>query len=87
MNSPHRCSVCADAADHAIVRALNGNDADLELVCSQERITAAVDLIPGIAVGDAVLIHQGVAIARVPSSESVSTPDERPDPAAEEASR
>jgi len=56
--------VCADAADRARVRALRGSDADVTLE-SGEAATVAVELIPGLQVGDTLLVHQGVAISRV----------------------
>ena len=67
MSAAPRCCVCSDAADRAIIRALADHDASVELVCSGERLTVAVDLIPGAIVGDVVLVHQGVAIAKVPA--------------------
>ena len=62
---PHHCSVCSDAADLAVIRSIDGCDAEADLVRSGERVAVAVDLVPGVAIGDTVLVHQGVAIARV----------------------
>ena len=66
--APHHCSVCSDAADQAVIRSIDGGDAEADLLCSGERITVAVDLIPDATVGDTVLVHQGVAINRVPTA-------------------
>jgi len=63
-STPHHCSVCADAADRAKVQTLRGRDADVTLQ-SGKATTVAVDLIPGVRVGDTLLVHQGVAISRV----------------------
>ena len=73
MNPPHHCSVCSDAADRAIIRDVNGGDATLELVCSGATIHAAIDLVPGVTVGDIVLVHQGVAIAKEPGPQTQET--------------
>ena len=73
MNPPHHCSVCSDAADRAIIRDVNGGGATLELVCSGATIHAAIDLVPGVRVGDTVLVHQGVAIARAPQTQEASS--------------
>ena len=62
-DTPH-CSVCSDAADRATVRAIDGPDAQVELD-SGECATVAIDLVPGVSVGDVVLVHQGVAISRL----------------------
>lgn len=64
--APYECSICADAADRAVIRQLHGHDAEVEVTCSGQRVTVAVDLITGARVGDTVLVHQGVAIARAP---------------------
>ena len=73
MTDPHHCSVCSDAADRAVVRAIDGHDARLELECSGDQIHAAIDLVPGVRVGDTVLVHQGVAIARAPQTQEASS--------------
>lgn len=64
MTPPHHCSVCADAADQAEVRRIRGSDAEVVLE-SGTTATVAVDLIPGVQVGDTLLVHQGVAISRM----------------------
>jgi len=68
---PHYCSVCADAADRAKVRTLRGNDAEVTLD-SGKTATVAVDLIPGVQVGDMLLVHQGVAISKMALEENHS---------------
>jgi len=65
----HQCSVCADAADRAKVQTLRDSDAEVKLK-SGRIATVAIDLIPGVQVGDTLLIHQGVAISRVATEES-----------------
>ncbi len=58
----HSCATCSDRADAVRIVALDGADASVEFE-DGSRSTVAVDLIPGIRVGDRVLVHQGVAIA------------------------
>lgn len=66
-----RCATCSDAADAGVVRALDERDAEVEMEGGGVRVVA-VDLIEGVAVGDVVLVHQGVAIARAARAEVVS---------------
>lgn len=56
-----RCATCGDVADRARIVAIDGADATVDFE-DGERATVAVDLVPGIAPGDVVLVHQGVAI-------------------------
>lgn len=57
----HACATCADRADEATLVSLDGSDARVALA-DGTRLSAAVDLVPGVRVGDRVLVHQGVAI-------------------------
>lgn len=62
------CSVCADAAERAVIESITGADARA-VTMTGETVTVAIDLVPDAGVGDTVLIHQGVAIGRVPPRE------------------
>ena len=59
----HACATCGDKADTVTVVSLDGPDASVTLE-SGETARIAVDLIPGVAEGDRLLVHQGVAIGR-----------------------
>ncbi len=62
------CSVCADAAEHAVIESIAGSDARA-VTATGETVTIAIDLVPDAGVGDTVLVQQGVAIGRVPRRE------------------
>ncbi len=68
MKTPHSCSICADAAEHAVIRSLRERDAEVELVCTGQWAIVAIDLIVDPRPGDRVLVHQGVALAKVAES-------------------
>jgi len=63
--------VCADAIDRAVIVSVAGGDARVAYIdpghagCPG---SVAVDLIPGVRVGDVVLVHMGVAIGRAGQS-------------------
>ena len=61
---PHHCPTCADAADRAVIRSIDGRNA-VVTVDDDAPMTIAIDLVPGAAVGDTVLVHQGVAISKI----------------------
>ena len=63
-NDPHHCPTCADAADRAVIRSIEGRNAEVT-IDGGAPMTIAIDLVPGAAVGDTVLVHQGVAISKV----------------------
>ena len=65
----YHCATCADTADRATIVHVRGEDADVVLE-DGTTTTAAVELIPGAAPGDVVLVHQGVAIARTRPEEA-----------------
>ena len=57
------CITCGDVAVEARVVALSGGTATIERGGAREQV--AVDLVEGVAVGDTVLCHAGVALERV----------------------
>jgi len=63
----HHCSTCADAAERATIMAIDGANADARLA-SGDRQRIAIDVTPGVAIGDVVLVHQGVAIGIAPTA-------------------
>jgi hydrogenase expression/formation protein HypC len=58
------CIVCSDAGIPARIIELRGEDALCE-DSSGEQVEIAVDLVAPVSSGDLVLVHGGVAIARV----------------------
>jgi hypothetical protein len=60
----HECATCGDRADRAVIVALDGGDARVELD-DGSLARVAVDLIEGAEVGTRVLVHRGVALAAV----------------------
>ena len=60
------CITCGDVAVVLTVRQVLGSDAD----CTDEQgrsETVALELVGDVEPGDALLVHAGVAIARVPA--------------------
>jgi hydrogenase maturation factor len=62
---PGRCLTCADEAVEAVVIAVDGADAIVEVAGGRERV--AIDLIPALRPGDLLLCHAGIALERLPS--------------------
>ncbi len=60
-----RCTICSDEATLAIVTELDANGGAAVVTPEGNTSTIALDLIDGVDVGDAVLVHMGFAIARV----------------------
>ncbi len=60
------CTTCGDVAVPVRVVALEGSDALVEDRLGQQA-RVAVDFIPDLEVGDALLVHMGVAIAKLPN--------------------
>lgn len=65
------CSLCRDHATRARVISISGTDA---VVVDESGSTqsVAVDLIPGVALGDHVLVQLGVALSRIPDTQCVT---------------
>ncbi|MBA2295674.1 MAG: HypC/HybG/HupF family hydrogenase formation chaperone [Actinobacteria bacterium] len=59
------CITCGDVAVEARVVALDRGNALVELSGRREKV--AVDLVEGVAVGDVVLCHAGVALEKLES--------------------
>ncbi|MEJ7793102.1 MAG: HypC/HybG/HupF family hydrogenase formation chaperone [Gaiellaceae bacterium] len=57
------CITCGDVAVEARVVAVSGATATIELDGAREQV--AVDFVDGVAVGDTVLCHAGVALERI----------------------
>ncbi len=57
------CITCGDVAVEARVVAVSGGTATIELDGAREQV--AVDFVDGVAVGDTVLCHAGVALERI----------------------
>lgn len=62
-DSPGGCGVCGDVAIAGEVRELGGGIATI--LTEGGPLTAALDLVDDVRVGDEVLVHQGFIIARV----------------------
>ncbi|MHC5001925.1 MAG: HypC/HybG/HupF family hydrogenase formation chaperone [Planctomycetota bacterium] len=62
------CATCGDLAVPVRVVRLEGGDALVE-DRTGARASVAVDLVPGVAEGDLLLVHMGVAIGRPPEGE------------------
>ncbi len=60
------CTTCGDVAVPVRVVALVGSDALVEDRLGQQA-RVAVDFLPDLEVGDALLVHMGVAIAKLPA--------------------
>lgn len=58
------CATCGDLAVPVRVIALSGTDARVEDRLEQ-RAEVATDFVPELRVGDVILVHMGVAIAKV----------------------
>jgi len=58
-----RCLTCADEAVTALVVALEGADAVVDVAGARERV--AIELVPDAVPGDALLCHAGIALVRV----------------------
>lgn len=58
-----RCITCSDQAEEGRIVSLRGGDAEVEI--DGELRSVAVELLDDASVGDRVLVHAGVAIARV----------------------
>jgi len=56
------CTTCGDVAVPVEVMEIAGNDALVQDRLGQQA-TVAIDFVPNLKVGDAVLVHMGVAIA------------------------
>jgi hydrogenase maturation factor len=65
---PLSCITCGDVAVVVRVLALRGTNALVELDGAREEV--ALELVSGVRVGDRLLCHAGVALARVGSSEA-----------------
>ncbi len=63
------CTVCGDVAVPGTVLALDPGTATATLQIGGQIRAVAVDLLDGLKVGDLILIHAGVAIARLEASE------------------
>jgi hydrogenase maturation factor len=61
------CITCSDEAVTALVVAVDGADAVVEVGGARERV--AIDLVPDATPGDALLCHAGIALARVEKDE------------------
>lgn len=61
------CTTCGDVAVPVRVLAITGSEALVEDRTGR-RATVAVDFLPHLQVGDALLVHMGVAIARLEES-------------------
>lgn len=59
-----RCITCSDEAEEGRVLALRG-DHLAEVEVEGEAREVATELLDGVAVGDVLLVHAGVAIARL----------------------
>ncbi|GIM47640.1 hypothetical protein DNHGIG_31890 [Collibacillus ludicampi] len=57
------CSTCGDVAVPVKVIAVHGGEAVVEDRLGK-RATVAIDFVPGIKVGDILLVHMGVALGR-----------------------
>ena len=64
----HSCATCADSADRVVVVALLGHDAEVRHE-NGSTATVAIDLLPDIEIGDALLVHQGVGISKLPTED------------------
>jgi hydrogenase maturation factor len=67
--TPEHCLTCADEAVAGVVQELDGDDAIVLVPGGRERV--ALDLVDGVDVGETLLCHAGIALARVPSEERV----------------
>lgn len=63
------CHVCGDVGVPGIVRALDSTAAMATVEMEGETCAVAVDLVDDLKVGDVILVHAGVAIARVEAGE------------------
>lgn len=64
-STPLRCVTCRDEAVLATVLALREAHQALVEDCSGQRALVAIDFTPEARVGDILLVHSGVAIARL----------------------
>lgn len=62
--TPERCLTCSDEAVAARVTARDGAEATVALPSGEEE-RVALDLVPDAAVGDLLLCHAGIALARL----------------------
>jgi hypothetical protein len=60
--TPETCVTCSDEAVAALVVGLDALDAEVEVGGRLERV--ALDLVPDAAVGERLLCHAGIALAR-----------------------
>jgi hydrogenase maturation factor len=58
-----RCITCSDEAVEAVVVAVHGHEAIVQVAGHEERV--AVDLVPDAAPGDLLLCHAGIALERL----------------------
>ena len=66
MVTPHQCLTCGDVAVEARVVEIRGDTAVVEVDGKREEV--AIDLLEdGVAAGDSILCHAGVALRKVPS--------------------
>ncbi len=62
---PQRCITCSDEAVEAVVLAVLGMEALVQVAGTEERV--AVDLVPDATPGDVLLCHAGIALERIES--------------------
>ena len=65
--APERCLTCSDEAVAGTVVGLDGVDA-LVALPGGAQTQVAIDLVPGVAVGDVLLCHAGIALEMLTAS-------------------
>uniref|UniRef100_A0A7C5RSR8 HypC/HybG/HupF family hydrogenase formation chaperone n=1 Tax=Thermomicrobium roseum TaxID=500 RepID=A0A7C5RSR8_THERO len=66
------CTTCGDLAVPVIVLAIEGQEALCEDRCGQ-RARVALDFLEDVCVGDILLVHLGVALARIQGGNECAT--------------
>lgn len=59
------CELCGDVARPARVLFIDLESTTATVLIDDLQVTIAIDLVPDVAAGDTVLVHQGFAIERV----------------------
>ncbi|MBL9147950.1 MAG: hydrogenase maturation protein [Phycisphaerae bacterium] len=62
------CELCRDAVTRVVVLELLGDDAHVVDADGHESVVA-IDFLPGVRVGEALLVRLGVALAREPAKQ------------------
>ncbi len=62
-----RCALCGDEALEGVVCSVDENRRVAVAILEAQQREVAIDLVPTLAPGDRVMVHQGFVIARVPS--------------------